>query len=156
MKRLFPMLALVLTLAAGAGAAVGAVAVSRAVSWPAGCSTNSCVNDHLNDLNTRVRSLKNATFSKRVVVTDDYTFDDPENLSYIETMVPCGLPGTADFRGWAISGGVSISGSNADQWHVYTSGPPSAMNSWHVVAHNPDYVSGDPLPTVTAFAICLK
>jgi hypothetical protein len=30
------------------------------------------------------------------------------------------------------------------------------MNSWPLFAHNPDYVDGDPLPTVTVFAICVR
>lgn len=154
-KKLVLVIALVFAFAAGAGAAVGAVAVSRAVPWPANCTTNACLNTHLNDLNTRVKSLNRSTFSKRVVVTDEVA-SDPEHPDFIETMVPCGQPGTDRFRGWAISGGLSIGGSNAHQWQVYASGPPSAMNSWHLAAHNPEYVAGDPLPTVTAFAICLK
>jgi hypothetical protein len=158
MKKLMLVLVLLFASAGGAAAAVTVTSAQKAVNWPASCSTNACVNAHLNDLNSRLRALKNNTFSDAVVVTYAYSFD-PDNREYIQTVVPCGTPDPNDsrpFKGWAISGGVTIGGSNADQWQVYTSGPPNAMNSWPIMAHNPEYVDGDPLPDVTVFAICLK
>lgn len=137
----------------------GTAAAAAAVNWPATCSSNYCVNNHLNDLNARLKALDKATFSKTVVVSRTYVFSDPANLDNISTVVACGTPDPSDnrpFVGWAISGGINISGNNADQWHIVSSGPPNMMNSWPVYAHNPDYVNGDPLPTVTVFAICLK
>lgn len=151
MKRLVPTFALMLAFVAGAGAAAGAMVVSRAVSWPASCSTYSCVNSHLND-------LKNTDFTKAVVVSHRYVFSEGE-YDNIATFEACGTADSSDdrpFRGWAINGGVDISGGNAAQWHMVTSGPRNAMNSWPVYWHNDGYVSGDPLPTVTIWAICLQ
>ena len=140
--------------------AVGGTGVAvAAVTWPATCSSYACVNRHLNELNARVARLDRSTFSKTVVVSHRYVFSDPANLDNISTVAPCGTPDPNDdrpFRGWAISGGLDISGPNNWQWHLVSSGPPNAMNSWPLFAHDPYYMSGDPLPTVTVFAICLK
>ena len=151
MHTLIPVGALVL--AFGAGAAAAAIA-----PWPAACSSNSCVNSHLNDLNARLKALDTATFSKTVVVTDEYVLSDG-NQDRVSTVVPCGTPDPTDdrpFRGMAVSGGVHIGGANAEQWQITSSGPPNAMNSWPVDAYNPHYVPGDPLPSITVFAVCLK
>lgn len=149
---------------------LGGTAAVAAVAWPAACSGWTCVNSHMNDLDTRADDLKarvnkitarlSPTEPKTVVVEQDYVFDltDPTNVPFITTVTPCGTPDPADdrpFKGWAISGGINIGGENADQWHIVSSGPPNMMNSWPVFATNPSYVDGDPLPTVSTFAICL-
>ena len=135
----------------------GTAAVAAAV-WPATCTSNGCVNSHLNNLNTRVKGLEGTALTKRVVVTESYDFD-AEYPWVIETLVACGTPDPTDdrpFKGWAVSGGLEIQGETAEQWHIYSSGPPNLMNSWPVSARNMHYEAADPLPTVTAFAVCLK
>lgn len=136
---------------------LGGTAAVAAVVWPASCTSDACVNSHLNNLNSRVKGLEKATISQPRLVTESYEFE--ENPAIIEQMVACGTPDPTDdrpFRGWAISGGLDIQGENAEQWHVFRSGPPNLMNSWQVGAYNPDYVPGDPLPTVTQWVLCLK
>lgn len=151
MNKLIPLAALL--------SAFGGTAAVAAVAWPASCTSDSCVSSQPNNVNTRTKGLDNRTFSKTVVVSHKYEFDDPSNRDFIQTVVPCGTSDPNDnrpFKGWAISGGVNISGHHAGQWHIVSSGPPNMMNSWPVDAHNPDYVGGDALPKVTVFAICLK
>lgn len=148
MNKLIPLAALL--------SAFGGTAAVAAVAWPASCTSDSCVNSQPNNVNTRTKGLDNRTFSKTVVVSHKYEFSQNNNILTLEA---CGTPNPNDarpFKGWAISGGLNISGHHAGQWQIVSSGPPTAMNSWPVDAHNPDYVGGDALPKVTVFAICLK
>lgn len=174
MKRRLPVIAL-----AAAMLVIGATAAVAAVNWPASCNGWSCANSHMNDLygrvnavndkvntvNSRVNELRSRlalTDPKTVVVEDDYVFDltAPESIPFIQGVTACGTPDPNDdrpFVGWAISGGITISGEDeaTRNWHIVSSGPPNMMNSWPVFAFNPEYVEGDPLPTVSTFAICL-
>lgn len=165
MKRRLPVIAL-----AAAMLVIGATAAVAAVNWPASCNGWSCANSHMNDLygrlntvNARVNELRSRlalTDPKTVVKEEPYEFDltAPESIPFIQQMAACGTPDPSDdrpFYGYAISGGINFSGEGSEDWHIIGSGPPNMMNSWPVSAVNPDYVEGDPLPTVTTFAICL-
>lgn len=172
MKRRLPVIAL-----AAAMLVIGATAAVAAVNWPASCNGWSCANSHMNDLYGRVNTVNDKVntvngkvneLNRRLALTDEktvvrvepYVFDltAPESIPFIEEMATCGTPDPGDdrpFYGYAISGGITIGGEGAEDWHIVSSGPPNMMNSWPVVASNPDWVEGDPLPDVSTFAICL-
>ena len=127
----------------------GSVALAASL-WPASCSGYACVNNHLNDLNTRV----NKAYVKTVVVSQPYDFgDQPMD---IQTVTPCGLPGSSGFKGTVVGGGINIAGADGQpdsDWYIVTE-YPTMMNSWSI--HASTTVVGGEVPTVTTFAVCLK
>lgn len=101
MKKLLLVAAVVVAtvIASGAGSA-------NAVTWPTHCHSWRCVNSHLNNLNNRVKTLRQAVFQCEAIVPITQ-YEDFE------------LAGDADPDGAATSGlDITADGGTVDAWFV--------------------------------------
>lgn len=130
------ILLVVVLVAFGGGAAFAAAAAS----WPASCSGYACVNNHLNDLNRRVKQAP-TTFQ---LVEEQIAVEKTGGGAVAQTIVSCPAGTTV------VGGGVVINGE--DEWYLQNSAP-TFMNGWDVKAVGPATTT---LTSIVGRAVCAK